>query len=313
MKYKGEGPPRMHHIKKTGILKKPLVELVEDEAEYERAERERDAAAAKQKSDFKLNFDQMYGNQAAAGGKGANGKASSKPALPSVASLLADRQQAQQKHEQPPTLPPQPQRSSASESKMAAAAAPSVPISAPATHKSAAAAAPKPASATSASAALVESEWTQASVRCQLQCPSLSLSRANASGLIPFDSTEWDSDVLPESLVLSIHMPSLVRLDSCLSRSKCYVSEFLSISLIHPVSIFNHFSHIRSGSPTSTLTFRATMFSFSAPSRALTRRSPLISRGCACRFRLRSTMAQARPSLTSGRRCCSSACRWWAH
>jgi hypothetical protein len=199
MKYKGAGPPRMQHIKKSGILKKSLVELVDDD-EDERKEKEREAL----KSEFKLNFDQMY-NKRPAG-------ASAKSVMPSVASLLAKKSEpALSQARQATVQPAQPAQSAPT--KPASVAKPAPPSSLPSVASHTTTPAPPAPPVQSAPAApcvanTSESAWMQDGVACQLQCPSL---RSHAE-LIAFDSSHWDDEIWPESLSLSLHLPSVSRI-----------------------------------------------------------------------------------------------------
>ena len=176
----GTGPPRVQHIKKSGVLKKPLVELVDD------ADDERQAAALSQrKSEFKLNFDQMY-NKA---------PASAKPGLPSVASLLAPTPSHEPASATSWPVVSLPVASSSVSAKLVPE---KVPDKVPANSRSAPSpslavpAAPKPIAAVASSSVRAHGSWQQEGIVCELQCPSLSTRNA---AMLLFDASQWDDEV----------------------------------------------------------------------------------------------------------------------
>jgi hypothetical protein len=201
MQYKGQGPPRVQHIKKSGILKKPLVELVDDQPASTTP------ASTNKGSEFKINFDDLHKKSRF------NGEGKSATSIPTVSSLLEKRNPpATSSSQAAPTHSVKTQNSVSPVSSSTSIMSPisdvihshtqfdatSVPSSACSQHSK------SPATQNVANS----HEWSMdQGVRCQMFCPSLS---SSSSSLIPFDSSQWDHEVFPDELHLNIHLPMVV-------------------------------------------------------------------------------------------------------
>lgn len=197
--YKGAGPPRAHHIKKNGLLKKALVEVIEPatEAASSSSVSSSSSSSSASSSDFGLDLDfgRMYHTQPAS----------------RVAELLAEKQAAREQAAKEQTVKEQAAKRAvlqAAEKKHELAATRAVETETQCTTQiplGPGESIIERRTSPDRIAASCESVWNERGVTCRLTCSSLTARGAP----IAFCADEWD-EVLPVALQLHVQLPQTV-------------------------------------------------------------------------------------------------------